>query len=498
MRFKAKLLNIESGGPLVAVLNPKTVKEFDLGPSDRVRVMSEQRYSVAIADSSSTIKENEIGIFEELADVLHIEEGLPLTVIPEEKPNSIQSIKKKLDGAALTKDEIFELITDIVDNRLTASEISAFVSAVYTKGMTMEETEHLTRAIAETGELLKLGVKPVMDLHSIGGVPGNRTTMIVIPIVAAAGLYIPKTASRAITAPAGTADTMEVLAPVSLSIGEIKEIVLAHKGCIVWGGSLDMAPADDIIVDVERPLLLDPTSMLLASILAKKHAAGATDLLLEIPFGPGTKSTRQRANELEKKFILLGSKLGINTKVVKTDGSQPIGNGIGPVLECRDVLRVLENNKNAPNDLKNRSLYFAGLLLEMGKKAGRGKGMSAAKTILESGKALEKMKEIIKAQGGNPSVSSEKIETGKYDETVYADITGTVQKIDNDIMKKTGRHLGAPHDKSAGIYLWVKVGDKVKEGDKLFTIYAESGRRLSEGLSYAESNNPYHITPMKR
>jgi len=338
-----------------------------------------------------------------------------------------------------------------------------------------------------------LPVKPVADVHSIGGVPGNRTTMLIVPIIAASGIHIPKTASRAITDPAGTADTMEVLAPVEHTLDEIKEIVLEHKGCIVWGGALDIAPADDDIVEVERPLQLDPTAMLLASIMAKKYAAGATDVLIEIPYGLGTKCSKPRANEIEKKFLALSSRLGIKLKIDKTDGSQPVGRGIGPALEARDILWVLEKNENAPVDLKNRSLYLAGLLLELVKKARPGTGFKAAEKLIENSEALKKLKEIISAQGGNPKITSANIEIGKYDESITADRSGTIQAIDNDIIKRIGRHLGAPYNKGAGLYLWAKVGDKVKGGDKLFSLYAESGRKLAEGLEFAEANNPYKI-----
>ncbi len=493
MRLKAKLLSIESGGPLVIVLNPKIAKELDLAPADRVRIMAEKKYAVAITDLSSTIKENELGIFQEVQSLLNISADQPITIIPEEKPYSINSIRKKLDGLELNKDEIFEIVTDIVDNRLTTAEIASFVTAIYARGMGLDEIEHLTRAMAETGQMLHLPVKPVADVHSIGGVPGNRTTMLIVPIIAASGIHIPKTASRAITDPAGTADTMEVLAPVEHTLEEIKEIVLEHKGCIVWGGALDIAPADDDIVEVERPLQLDPTAMLLASIMAKKYAAGATDVLIEIPHGPGTKCTKPRANEIEKKFLALSSRLGINLKIDKTDGSQPVGRGIGPALEARDILWVLEKNEDAPVDLKNRSLYLAGLLLELVKKARPGTGFKAAEKLIENGEALKKLKEIISAQGGNPKITSANIEIGRYDESVTADRSGTIQAIDNDIIKRIGRHLGAPYNKGAGLYLWVKVGDKVKGGDKLFSLYAESGRKLAEGLEFAEANNPYKI-----
>lgn len=491
MQLKTKILNIESGGPLIVTLNPSVVKELDLGPSDRVRLMAERKYAVAIADVSSTIKPNEIGVFEEVRQLLNLDSRQPVTIIPEEKPVAIQYIKKKMTGLTLTKDEIFEIISDIVDNRLTTSEIAMFVASAYMRDFSLSETEHLTRAMAETGKVLKLGVKPVLDVHSVGGVPGNRTTLLIVPIIAAAGYYIPKTASRAITDPAGTADVMEVFAPVTLDLEEIKEIVLKHKGCIVWGGGLDMAPADDDIIKVEQPLQLDPTAMLIASILAKKYATGSTKLLMEIPYGAGTKCDLKRANDLEKKFRLIGKNLGLHIKVLKPLGNEPVGAGIGPALEARDCLLILEQNPLGPKDLRKKALHMAGELLEM---AGITKsGLKLATEILESGRALRKFREIIKAQGGNPEIKESAIQIGKYDESIYAEKSGTVKAIDNDIIKRIGRHLGAPYDKGAGLYIHKHVGDKVKEGEKLFDLFAESGRKLAEGLEYTEANNPYKL-----
>ena len=493
MHLKTKLLGIEAGGPYIVVLSPKIAHDLDLGPSDRVRVMSEKKYVVAIADFSSTIKDDEIGLFEEVREILNASDGAPVTIIPEEKPASIQSIKKKLDGSPLSKDEIFEIVTDIVDNRLATPEIAMFVAAAYTKGFSLQETENMTRAMAETGEMLKLSAKKVLDVHSIGGVPGNRTTLIIVPIVAATGAFIPKTASRAITDPAGTADVMEVLAPVTLGLQKIKEIVTKHKGCIVWGGGLDLAPADDDIIKIEQPLQMDPTAMLISSILAKKYAIGATDVLMEIPYGKGTKCDRKRADDLEKRFLAISSKLGMKMKILKTEGSETVGNGIGPALEARDCLWVLERDKHGPKDLEHKSVRMAGILLERTGLAGKGRGTKLAQNILDSGKALHRFKEIVKAQGGNPNIKSGAIALGKYDETVFAEESGRVKYIDSDVLKKLGRHLGAPHDKGAGIYLYKHVGAKVKEGDKLFSLYAESGRKLSEAIEFTDTNKVFTI-----
>ncbi len=493
MRLKAKILGIEAGGPFVVVLNTKAIKDMDLEPADRVRIMAEKRYIVAVVDSSNTVSEDEIGVFEEVRQFLNIAASQPVAVIPEEKPVSVFSIRKKLSGKRLTKDEIYEIITDIVDNRLTQTEIAFFVSAAYTKDFSIEETEHLARAMSETGRMLNLGIRPVADKHCIGGVPANRTTMILVPIVAASGITIPKTSSRAITDAAGTADTMEVLAPVSHDFEKIKDIVKKIKGCIVWGGGLDMAPADDDIIKVEHPLSLDPTAIMLASVLAKKHAVGSTHVLIDIPYGPGTKCNKARARLMEKKFIKVGTALGMQVKTIVTYGGEPIGNGVGPALEARDVLFVLRRDVRAPLDLEKKAVYMAGLILEMCGKVPAGKGRAAAQKILESGKAWQKMREIIKAQGGNPNIRAEAVKIGADTEVITAEKDGVISAIDNEKIKKIAKLLGAPYDKGAGIFLYKHVGGKVKFREKLFTLYAESGRKLSDAIEFTDANNPFTI-----
>ncbi len=489
MQLKSKILNIESGDAYVVVLNPKIIKDLALAPSDRVRIKYKNKYLTAVVDVSKTVRKNQIGIFKEVKKKLGIEkDGKLIRVTPIKALISVKSIRKKMNKETLTKKEIYEVIRDIVDNKLTKAEIAGFISAIHMEGLTLKETEYLIRAMAETGDMLKLGVKITADKHCVGGVPNNRTSMIIVPIVAAAGIHIPKTSSRAITDPAGTADTMEVLAPVSFTINQIKKIVKKIKGCLVWGGAVHMAPADDeIIADVEYPLRIDPTEILLASILAKKYSVGANLVLIDIPYGKGTKCTKSRADMLGKKFVTLGKRLGMKIKVIKTDGSQPIGNGLGPALEARDVLRVLNNSENAPEDLRKKSLMMAGIILKMAKKDGK-----SAEKILKSGAALKKMNEIIKAQGGK-IIKPEKIQVGKFSKIIYSKKSGKVKSIDNNMIKDVGRLLGAPHNKKAGLYLYKKVGNKVKKKEKLFTIYAESKRKLKSALDSPELSKIYVI-----
>ncbi|MBU0615275.1 MAG: thymidine phosphorylase, partial [Nanoarchaeota archaeon] len=387
-------------------------------------------------------------------------------------PLSIELIKKKLDGKKLTKEEIDQIVWDIVHNKLDDIELSYFVAACYAHELDMEETTFLTKAMASHGIVLKPKKYPVMDKHCVGGVAGNRTTMLLVPIVAAAGLTIPKTSSRSITSPAGTADTMEVLANVSIGIKKMKHIVDNVGGCIVWGGALNLAPADDKIIRVEKPLSIDAKSNLLSSVMAKKASVSATHLLVDIPSGHGSKIIElSRAKSLKKDFQLIARKLGMKVKVIITDGRQPIGNGIGPALEARDVLYVLKNDLRGPVDLREKALCMAGLMLEMGGKAGKGKGYTLAKQILESGKAYDKMVEIIKAQGMKIT-DPNKIKIGKYSYEYRSPRTGVVREVSNLAISKMARVAGAPKNMGAGVYLHKHVGDRVHKGEPIFTVYA--------------------------
>ena len=484
MKFKVQDVDITTGGTLVAILNRKDAMMLDVHTGDRLRITRGNHSTVAvldIAESKKVVKRGHIGLMEEVLKKLHAKQGSNVSISLEEKPRSIALIKRKLDGKKLTYEEIYTIVDDIVHNRLTSVEITYFVSAGYVQGIDMEETVALTKAMINTGDVLKIDCYPIVDKHCIGGVAGNRTTMVVVPILVAAGYCMPKTSSRAITSPAGTADTMEVLCDVNFNINQIKSIVKKAGGCIVWGGAVNLAPADDKIITVEHPLRIDAEGQLLASILAKKGSVSATHVLIDIPIGKGAKVTRiDKAKRLKKLFLKIGRRLGMNVKVIMTDGSEPIGNGIGPALEARDVLWVLTNHENAPRDLKQKSLLMASKIMRDYPLSGwkRKQCYRHAKYLLESGKAWDVMQRIIKAQG--PKVTDwKKIKLGKhkFDHVAWKD--GKVKHIDNVSISRIASVAGAPFDKGAGIYLYRHVGDKVKKGDVLFTVYAENKQKLA-------------------
>jgi len=487
MKLKVKDMDISSGGPLVAVLNTKDTEKMDLHKRDRIKIIKKGKVETVllnISESEKVVGEGKIGLYEEVIDSLKLKDGDIVKMVPARKPLSIDYIKKKMDGFRLMKKEIDQIVWDIVHNKLNVVELTYFIAACYSNELDIRETTLLTKAMISHGDILRLNRYPVMDKHCVGGIAGNRTTMVIVPILAAANVAIPKTSSRSITSPAGTADTMEVLANVSLPIEKMKKIVEKTNGCIIWGGALNLAPADDKIIQVERPLAIDAKSQLLASVMAKKASVSATHVLVDIPTGKGAKlPNKKKALQLKKDFENLAKRIGIKVKVIITDGKEPVGDGIGPALEARDVLWVLKNDKKAPEDLKRKSLIMAGIMLEMAGKAKKGNGIKLAKEILESGKAYKKMLEIIKMQGKKITDTS-KIELGKIRYNVRAKRNGTIKEISNRAISKIARVAGAPDCKGAGIYLHKHVGDKVKKGDKLFTVYCHDKRKL-EFVKYA-------------
>jgi len=493
LKLKVKDIDISSGGPLIAVLNHKDAAMLDLHVMDRIKIKKGKNIEtvvVDIAQNGNIISPGMIGVFDEVVKSLSLKNNEPVEIMLARKPLSISYIKKKLDGQKLSKKEIDQIVWDIVHNKLSAVELTYFVAACYTHVMNSQETIWLTNAMVKHGETLKLNKYPVVDKHCIGGIPGNRTTLVIVPIIAAAGYYMPKTSSRSITSPAGTADTMEVLANVSFPIPEMKKIILKTNACIVWGGALNLAPADDKIIAVERPLEIDAESQLLASIMAKKHSVSSTHILIDVPTGKDAKvKNKIEALKLKKEFEKIGKKLRKHIKVMITDGNQPIGNGIGPALEARDVIWLLKRDSRRPIDLEKKCLLMCANIFEL---VGLKDGYKKAKEILDSGKAYNKMIEIIKAQGGK-EIDAEDINIGKFSYSYISSKKGTVRDIDNISISRIARIAGAPHDKGAGLYLHKHISDKVKKGEKLFTIYSENKNELKFAIDFAKKNMAFAV-----
>jgi len=443
-----------------------------------------------VVDDTSITTPQQLGLSLEAFQQLDLPEGTAVSVAHAKAPASLHAVHRKIDGERLSQSDYEGITRDIVEHRYAKIEMAAFLVACTESGMERDEVLHLTRAMAISGDTLDWHEPLVADKHCIGGIPGNRTSMLIVPIVAAQGMLIPKTSSRAITSPAGTADTMEVLAKVELAPGRLDEIVRQERGCLAWGGTAHLAPVDDILISVERPLSLDSPGQLVASILAKKLAAGATHLLIDIPIGPTAKVLNQAAAlRLRKLFEFVGSRTGLQLEVMVTDGHQPIGRGIGPVLEARDVMQVLQNKPGQPRDLSEKSLQLAGRILEFDPNVRGGQGYALARDILESGQALDKMRAIIAAQG--PAEFS--ATPGHLCQTVKANRKGRVTSIDNQQMARIARLAGAPMDKGAGVDLYRKTGDPVRRGEPLYAIHAEFDADFAFACEAADLDNGFGL-----
>ena len=449
-----------------------------------------------VVDDQRIVSGCEIGLSEDAFARLGVAEGSVGAIAPAVEPVSLGALHRRIAGERLGHDDWHAVIEDIAQARYSHIELAAFVVATNGYELDRDEVLYLTEAMIDAGRRLdwqrQVRGGPVVDKHCIGGIPGNRTSMLVVPIVTAHGMLCPKTSSRAITSPAGTADTMEVLAEVELPFDRLTQIVRDTNGCLAWGGRAGLSPADDILISVERPLAIDSPGQMVASILSKKIAAGSTHLVLDIPVGPTAKvRSMAAALRLRKLFEYVADRLELMLDVVITEGLQPIGNGIGPVLEARDVMAVLRNDPSAPSDLRDKALRLAGRVIEFDPDVRGGDGWRIARDILESGRALAQMNTIIDAQGRRATPPP----LGELTHEVRAAASGSVRSIDNLQLARIARLAGAPQVMGAGVDLLRKVGANVERGEPLYRLHARYPADLAFAIQRANQASGYEIGP---
>ena len=460
----------------------------------RVQVTAGARSLIATLNvvAEDLLAVDEAGLSEVAWRELHIEPGQVIEFAHPEPTQSFSNVRRKIYGLHLEPEEYTAIVRDVVAGRYSNIELASFLTACAGDHMALDEIVSLTRAMAEAGTILTWPTRPVVDKHCIGGLPGNRTTPIIVAIAAAAGLTMPKTSSRAITSPAGTADAMETLAPVDLDIATMRRVVEREGGCVVWGGAMDLSPADDILIGVERPLDFDSDGQLVASVLSKKLAAGSTHVVLDVPVGPTAKvRSAAAARALVDKLTHVGKDVGLSVHAVQTLGTDPVGIGIGPALEARDLLAVLQRASDAPVDLRERALRLAGAVLVLGGKA-KGDGLDEATDILDSGAAWRKFQAICAAQGGLREPP-----TASFRRDFVAPHAGRVKAIDNRKLARVAKLAGAPRSPAAGLALHVKTGERVEHGQPMFTLHAQSKGELLYAAAYASGHGaPYELEPV--
>ncbi|HVN83442.1 MAG TPA: thymidine phosphorylase family protein [Candidatus Binatia bacterium] len=492
--FRLKHLQIDTLGEHVVFIHEAAVRTGNLGfrPLDRVRVVGSDARNQASREvvgilnfcRDALVEPDEIG----LSEVTFRDLGLPeqaqvhATLAP--APRSVDLVRDKLSGHRLDRAAFEAILADVIHHRYSKVELSMFVLACALQTLDLEETIALTRAMIDTGARLNFGSGPIADKHCIGGIPGNRTTMIVVPILAALGVKVPKTSSRAITSPAGTADTMGVLAEVALDPVKLHQVVSEVGACIAWGGALDLAPADDILITVERPMEIDTEVQMVASILSKKKTAGATHALIDIPVGRSAKvRTMDQAQRLGELFRRVAAAIDLTIDIVITEAHGPIGWGIGPRLEALDVLAVLHREPGAPVDLREKALYLAARILELVGAVASSGGYHAAAAALDSGAAAAMFDRIVAAQGAR-----EIPPPAPFRQTVTAPADGRIREIDCWEIARVAKQAGAPANVVAGVKLLRTIGDVVKQGEPLFEVHAQSRAQLDFGCAYAAAH----------
>ncbi len=491
--FRIKHLPLDTLREHVIVIHEQTVREGNLGfnPLDRVRVFgttadkaSAEINGILNFCRDSLVSVNEIGLSDQAFADLGLTEGSEVSATIALAPRSVDRIRDKLGGIRLDSAAFHAIMLDVVAHRYSRVELAMFVLACALRSLDGDELADYTQAMIDTGTSLNFGPGPIADKHCVGGIPGNRTTLIVVPILAAMGLRVPKTSSRAITSPAGTADTMEMFAEVALGPERLQQVVKSVGACIAWGGALKLAPADDILITVERPMEIDTESQMIASILAKNKSAGASHVLIDIPVGRTAKvRTDEEGQHLAQLFRSVAERIALKVEVQLTRANGPVGFGVGPRLEALDVRSVLRGEANAPRDLREKSLFLASRVLEMTAVVQPGEGYRAAERALDSGKAMEMFERIVAAQGPRTMP-----EPAACVAVIEARNDGRLAEIDCWEVARAAKRAGAPANPSAGVRLRCKVGEVISKGRPLYEIHASTDAQLGFARAYVDAH----------
>ena len=494
---KVQLLDIKDGERLIVLLNPKQAMAFGINLNNKVQLTKANgEYIVADVSLSEAVLEGSVAICADISEKLNFENNELVAVsLAESSSTSYEAIMKKMKGETISYDEMFAIIKDISENKLDDTMMTYYVASSFFYPTTDEEMYQTAKAMAECGVMFKYPKGEIIaDKHCIGGVPWNETTMILIPLIASLGIKIPKNFSKSITSPAATGECVNVLMNINFNKEGIEKLVKDQNCCLVRWGGLDLAPADDKLIKVQYPLSMQSRAKVVSSIMAKKYAMGVTHSLIDIPVGPTAKvSSMKEAKDWKKKFEYVGKKLWMKMSVQITEANEVIGNGVGAVMQVREVLRILQQHPERAADLENKVIFLASKIIE---EVGLAKGKEAVKLAthqLVSWAAWEKMQAIIQAQGGNPEVNSEALPLGKHTFDIIAEKDWVLKMIDLHDINAVCRKLGCPVIDQAGLYLYKKTGDKIKKGEVICKLYAQDEVKLKHGIERWKEISPLHI-----
>ena len=489
--------DLQDGDRMIAILNPRQAMAYGITVHSKVAIIKlNGEEVVADVSFSERVSIGTIAISDDVAKKYWFKNlemvGVSLT---ESKSKTAETIRKKIRGEAVTYDEIYSVIKDISENKLDEIMMTYYVASSFAHPTTDEETYLTAKAMAECGVMFKYPKGEIIaDKHCIGWVPGNETTMALIPLVASLWIKIPKNFSKSITSPAATGECVNVLMNINFDKKWIEELIEKVNCCLVWWGGLDLAPADDKLIKVQYPLSMQSRAKVVSSIMAKKYAMGVTHSLIDIPVGPTAKvTTMAEAKDWKKRFEFVGKKLGMKMSVQITEANEVIGSGVWAVLQVREVLRVLQQHPDRSKDLEDKIIFLGGKLIDnIGLVKGKG-AMNLAKNQLVTWAAWRKMQEIITAQGGNPDIDSESLELGKFTHDIVATKAGKMKVMDLHDVNAICRKLGCPIIDQAGMYIYKKLGSTIKKGDVIATLYANDETSLKAWIERYKERSPFGI-----
>ncbi len=498
--LRSKILDLGEDNSFNVVLHRKDAEKIGVKEGELVYIgIGDSELYANVMETEERVHQGEIGLFEEIWKEYLIVEGSTVFVDIPERSKALEAISRKLLGHDLTKEDLELIMKEIASRRLRETEIAFFISTFFNPGFNDEEIYWMTQGMAQSGDSLSFKKfkgkgSVIADKHSIGGVAGKGVTPVLVPILVAGGLVVPNTSSRAITSPSGTSDILEVVMPVSLTEEEIMKVVEKTGGCLFWGGSLSISPADDVIINVERSLRIQEYQKVLVSIVAKKVALGIENILIDLPYGKGSKvEVTEDVFKLAKEFKKLFKKFGIECETTTRKVNGPDGRGIGPNLEIKESLKILERDSCASLEMERVVIDMAGILFEATGISTEGEGKVLAQTLLDSKKAYEKFWEIGFAQGAKKITKSSEIKAGNLSAEVVSTKEGTVKMISSIEIVNIARALGCPRIKEAGLYIHKMPGESVSKGDVLFTMYATADDRLENGKSAVDLEKMYEI-----
>lgn len=492
--LKLKHIPVQSFGENIAYIhkNCTSYKVDDLYKATKLEIHKGGKTIYAflqIVDETGVLEADEIGLNDDAFNTLNMSEGTEVHVSLAAPSASTKALHRKIAGEVLTSGEYAAIIGDITAGRYSKMDMAAFLVAC-ASSMTATELVSFTEALVAQKVLHWDEKSIVVDQHCLGGVPADKTDLVILAIVSAYGLPMAKPSIRSLTSCAGVADTMGVMADVDFNAAKFQKFVRANNGAIVNYDAMEETKVNHLLHDVRSQLGINQNELVIASILAMMISCGVSHLVLDIPVGANARvRSANEAIRIRKQVEYIGDMLGISIDAVVTDGSEPIGNGIGAVLEARDVMKVLHNAEDAPVDLKEKSLFLAGRVLEFDPQLRGGQGYAAAKEILESGRALEAFQKIVSTQGAKPQP-----ELGKYVREVVAPYDGVVSAINNITINKIGVYAGATQCIGSGLDLKKKTGDSVKAGEVLYIIYSCNAADFDVVSQLVEVDSGYSIS----